>query len=252
MHLRDEVIEHLDRIYESQLVQDYGPNGLQVEGRADVQRIATGVTASLEFLTAARDFGADLAIVHHGIFWNGASPVLRGSLGKRVRLLLESGMTLLAYHLPMDRHAEVGNNAPALRAWGVTDLLPFAVAKGVSVGWRGRFETPLPVDDVVARIRKYYDAEPLSFLHGPPVVRTIGLVSGAAQGEIHAAIAAKLDLFVTGEVSEYNLHLAKEEGIHHLSVGHHASERVGPRALAAYCARTFGIPAAFLDFPNPA
>lgn len=253
---RDEIRRRIDEYLEIEGVQDWGPNGLQVEGAAEVERVVTAVTASQAIIDATRDAGAQMLVVHHGILWNHQSPVLKGHFLKRVRTLLDAGITLLGYHLPLDRHEEVGNNAPVLRALGGTDLEPFAWAKGTSVGWRCRFEQPLTPDDLVARLRTIYGIEApeprLTFLHGPERITTLGLVSGGAQGELQTAIDAGLDAFVTGEVSEYNLHLAREEGIHHLSIGHHVSERIGPQHLAEWISHELGVRASFIDDPNPA
>lgn len=249
---RDELVRHLDTLLEIGLFEDACPNGLQVEGRAEVRRVVTGVTSSLALIEEAVRRKADAIVVHHGIFWAGASPVLKGSMKKRVRALLDADLNLLAYHLPLDRHSEVGNNAPALRALGGVDLEPFAPHGGQPIGWRGRLATPVLAKDFLARVEGYYGARATAFLAGPPVIRTLGLVSGAAQKDASRAVAAGLDCFITGEISEPNLHLAQEEGLHHISIGHHASERVGPRELAAYLARTFGVAAEFVDVPNPA
>lgn len=249
---RDLLVESLNRYLEIDGVQDWCPNGLQVEGSSEVHRVVTGVTASEALIHAAAKAGAQLVLVHHGILWNGQSHVLRGSLLKRVRALLDAQLSLVAYHLPLDRHPDVGNNAPALRELGVRELEPFAPCKGVLAGWKGRFETPISADELLRRLQSVYGVKPLAFLHGPDEIRTIGLVSGAAQGELTTAVNERLDAFITGEVSEFNFHLAQEERIHHVSVGHHASERIGPRCLAAYLARAFPVEAAFIDIPNPA
>jgi dinuclear metal center YbgI/SA1388 family protein len=249
---RDELAARLDALYEIGLFEDACPNGLQVEGRREVRKVVTGVTSSLAFIEEAARRGADAIVVHHGIFWTGAPPVLRGSLLKRVRALLAAELSLLAYHLPMDRHFELGNNAPALRALGADDLRPFAPHGGQPVGWHGRLAAPVAARDFLARVEGYYDAKATAFLSGPAAVRTVGLVSGGGQKDAARAVAAGLDCFITGEVSEPNLHLAAEEGLNHVSVGHHASERVGPRALAGHLARAFGIDAEFVDIPNPA
>jgi dinuclear metal center YbgI/SA1388 family protein len=242
----------LEALLESALFVDYGPNGLQVEGRDEIRRVTTGVTASLALLEAAAARRSDAVVVHHGIFWDGASPVLCGAHKRRVETLFAAGMSLFAYHLPLDAHPEVGNNAPALRELGVGDLAPFAPHKGRAVGWRGRLPEPVPAAEFAARVAAYYGSQPIAFLHGPPRISTVGLVSGAAQGDARQAVAAGLDCFITGEISEYNQHLAVEERIHHLSVGHHASERVGPRLLARWLREHCGLDAEFVDVPNPA
>lgn len=250
MH-RDDLLSRIDDLLQSEGLADYAPNGLQVEGRDSVERVVTGVTASLEFIERACAAGADAIVVHHGIFWDGASPVLRGGMLRRVKALLAGGVSLFAYHLPLDRHEGVGNNAPALRALGAGGLEPFGEARGAKVGWRGVFDPPVPAGEFIARVGAYYGVDPLAFQGGPPLVSTAGVVSGAAQGEAVRAARLGLSAFITGEVSEFNFHLAKEEGIHHLSVGHHASERVGPRELARWLRDEAGLDAEFLDVPNP-
>jgi dinuclear metal center YbgI/SA1388 family protein len=252
MILRDDLVRHLDQLLEVSLFEDACPNGLQVEGRAEVRKVVTGVTSSLALIEEAVRRKADAIVVHHGIFWSGASPVLRGSMKKRVRALLQADLNLLAYHLPLDRHPEVGNNAPALRALGGVDLEPFAKYGGQLIGWRGRLATPVAATEFLARVEAFYGAKATAFLAGPATVRTVGVVSGAAQKDATRAVAAGLDCFITGEISEPNLHIAEEEGLNHISIGHHASERVGARELAAYLAKAFGIEAEFVDVPNPA
>ena len=249
---RDVLVQRLDELLETEDVSDWGPNGLQVEGAASVSRVVTGVTASLALIEAARERGAQAVVVHHGIFWNHQSPVLVGSHLRRVRALLDGGITLCGYHLPLDRHPSVGNNAPVLRELGCEDLEPFAWAKGVSVGWKGRFPSPVEAPAFLQRLRDVYGVDsPVAFMDGPAQVSTVGLVSGAAQGELGTAVGEGLDAFVTGEVSEYNFHLAREEGIHHVSVGHHASERIGPRCLARWINDNLDVEAEFVDIPNP-
>jgi len=251
MPARDLILSHLEALLPSGQINDYGPNGLQVEGAAEVRRVVTGVTACLELIQAAAGRGAQMLVVHHGIIWDHERGVLKGHFKKRVQALLEADMTLLAYHLPLDRHLELGNNAPALRALGAGDLEPFAEHRGVKIGWKGCFEEPLQKDEFLARVEAFYGQKPRAFLHGPELVASVGCVSGAAQGDLATAVEEGLDAFITGEVSEYNPHVAREEGIHHLSVGHHASERVGPRLLARYLADTFDLEVDFVDIPNP-
>jgi dinuclear metal center YbgI/SA1388 family protein len=252
MVARDQLVRHLDAMLEISLFDDACPNGLQVEGRAEVRRVVTGVTSSLALIEEAVRRKADAIVVHHGIFWSGASPILRGSMKKRVRALLEADLNLLAYHLPLDAHAEIGNNAPALRALGGVDLEPFAAHGGQPVGWKAKLAAPAGAQEFLARVESFYAAKATAFLAGPPTIRTVGLVSGGAQRDATRAVAAGLDCFITGEISEPNLHIAQEEGLHHISIGHHASERVGARELASHLARTFGVTAEFIDVPNPA
>lgn len=252
MARRDDMVTALDRVFEPGLIADWCPNGLQVEGVEDVQHVITGVSASEALLKEAVRRGAQLVLVHHGIFWKDASPVLRGSLLKRVKVCLENGLNLVAYHLPMDRQPEIGNNAPALKELGAADLEPFAAVKGVKVGWKGRFREPMSFAELQRRVQGLYGNRITVFQHGPAEVRSIGIVSGAGQSDAVNAVSERLDAFITGEVSEYNMHIAREEGLHHFSVGHHASERMGPMCTAAWIARNFPVQAEFVDLPNPA
>ncbi|MHB8605439.1 MAG: Nif3-like dinuclear metal center hexameric protein [Thermoplasmatota archaeon] len=230
---------------------DNAPNGLQIEGRAEVTRLATGVSASAELFERAIERGADAVIVHHGLFWDKDARPLVGPQRRRVKLLLDADVSLLQYHLPLDAHPEVGNNAVALRALGARDLAPWAEYNGAAIGYRARFDPPLAASELESRLAKLYGASPLAFPFGPREVRTIGLVSGGAQFELRRAIADGLDAFVTGEVSEWCMHAAKEAGIHFFACGHYATERLGVRALGEWCAKRFGLETQFIDVPNP-
>ena len=160
-------------------------------------------------------------------------------------------MALAAYHLPLDRHPEIGNNALAARGLGLTDLEPFAEAGGLPIGFRGRFETPPTAGELAERCRALFGQEPLHLGGGPDRVATLGIVSGAATGALHDAIAHGLDAYLSGEATEWVTHLAREAGIHYLACGHHATERLGIRALGEHLAERFGIVAEFVDVPNP-
>lgn len=249
---RDALVAELDALLDVEAFSDYCPNGLQVEGKTRIRKVATAVTASLAAIELAAEAKADALIVHHGIFWNHQTPLLRGSHLKRVKALLKAKLNLLAYHLPLDHHAEVGNNAPALRDLGVGELVPFAKSRGSYVGWRGVVEGGVAFEDFLSRCEDYYQTKALAFRGGAQRVQRVGIVSGAGQGELETAVREGLDVFLTGEVSEYNFHLAMEEGIHHLSLGHHATERVGPRKLLAHLQERHGLDGVFLDVPNPA
>lgn len=248
---RDELVAALDALYDVGRFRDYGPNGLQVEGAAEVRRVVTGVTACQELIDAAIAADAQMIVVHHGIFWDGQPVLMRGMMRSRVKALLDHDVSLLGYHLPMDHHPDIGNNAPALRELGLTDLQPFGEARGNDVGWWGRFDEPVPAEVFRERAAAWYETEPLAFMSGPEVVRTVGLVSGGAQSLVNEALGLRLDAFMTGEVSEFNFHVAREEGIHFLALGHHASERVGPRCLARHLQTSFDLDARFIDVPNP-
>ncbi len=246
-----ELVAYLDRLLDAGRGNDASPNGLQVEGRSRVRRVVTGVSACHELFAAARERQANAVLVHHGIFWRGDPRVLRGVQYRRVAELVRGELSLLAYHLPLDRHPELGNNALAARALGLGELTPFGNFDGEDWGFRGRFAEPVPMARLTARCRELYGSELLVFAHGPDPVATAGIVSGGAQRALTQAIDAGLDLFLTGEVSEWVMNLAREAGIHFVAAGHYATERLGVRALGEHLAERFGIEVEFVDIPNP-
>jgi dinuclear metal center YbgI/SA1388 family protein len=247
---RDEILGYLETYLRVREYRDYGPQGLQVEGRTEVRRVASGVSGGVALFEAAAAAGADLVIVHHGIFWDRESRVVKGGLKRRLELLLEHGMTLAAYHLCLDAHPEVGNNALAARGLGLEAIRPWGESNGKSIGFRGEWPG-LPVAEAVRRVNALYGGEALAFLEGPETVRAVGIISGGAQAEVRTAIEDGLDMFITGEVSEFVMSTAREGGIHFLGAGHHATERLGIRALGEHVAKTFGVEHTFIDIPNP-
>ena len=249
MHLQD-LVAYLDQYLDAR-GRDYGPNGLQVEGKEEVRKIVTGVSACHELFIRAREAGADAVLVHHGLFWDGMPRTLTGFQYRRVAELIRSEMSLIAYHLPLDRHPELGNNAIAGRAFGLADLEPFGLHDGLPIGFKGSFPAPISAMALLDRCRSVYGQEPLAFLSGPDPVRSLGIISGGAQRELYDAIADGLDAYVTGEVSEWVMNVAREAGIHYLAAGHYATERLGIRALGEHLAEKFGIEAELIDVPNP-
>ncbi len=247
----DELADYLDRLLSAGEGQDVCPNGIQVEGRQRVRKVITGVSACRELFETARERDADAILVHHGIFWRGDPPVLRGVQYRRVSELVHGELSLLAYHLPLDRHPELGNNALAARALGLGELAPFGTLDGDAWGFRGRFDEPVPMAELTARCRELFGSEPLVFAHGPDLVTTVGVVSGGAQRVLPEAIDAGLDVFLTGEVSEWVMNLAREAGIHFIAAGHYATERLGVQALGEHLAERFGLEVEFVDIPNP-
>jgi|SRR6185295_10038453 len=247
---RAALIAYLDQYLDSR-GKDYGPNGLQVEGKEEIRKIVTGVSSCQELFVRAREARADAVLVHHGLFWEGMPRTLTGFQYRRVAELIRGEMSLIAYHLPLDRHAEVGNNAVACREIGLADLVPFGLHEGLPIGCKGRFPEPIPAEELVERCRRVYDQEPLAFLEGPDTVSTLGIISGGAQSELYDAIADGLDAYITGEASEWVMNVAREAGIHYLAAGHYATERLGIRALGEHLRERFGIEAEFIDVPNP-
>jgi dinuclear metal center YbgI/SA1388 family protein len=229
---------------------DASRNGLQVARRTpEVRRVAFAVDASLETFRRAADAGAGLLVVHHGILWDGA-PYVTGTQYERVRFLVEHDLALYAAHLPLDLHPDVGNNACLARALGLVDLQPFGEHRGLKIGCKGRFETPRGLDAVVAALRER-QAEPIRTLpFGPPLIATVGIVSGGAAKDAPQAIAEGLDLFVTGEPSHDIYHHCLEARIHAIFAGHYHSESWGVQALAARLAKETGLETTYLDVPT--
>lgn len=242
----------LNQLLDPNRIEDYGPNGLQVEASTEITRVTTGVTANMAFIEAAAALGSELAVVHHGLYWNGAPATATGPLGKRLRALFTHGISLAAYHLPLDAHLEVGNAAGLARALGLTDLRPAFPYRGAPTGVIARFATPLPAASL-APLLAAISPRALVFDGGPDLVTTVGIVTGGAPRVASDAARLGLDLFITGEASEYSQAIAREERIHVAACGHHRTEVFGPRALATAMQAEFpGLEVAFLDVDNPA
>ena len=230
--------------------EDYCPNGLQVEAdTGEVRRLISGVTACQALIEQAVAKGGDLLLVHHGYFWKGEPAPLTGVKGRRVRTLMQQGISLLAYHLPLDAHAELGNNSQLGRRLGLPGAAPLPGSNGLL--WQAQLATPETPKALGERIAAAVAREPLCILVDERPVRHVGWCSGAAQGYIERAAAAGLDAFVSGEISEQTVHLARELGIHYYAAGHHASERFGVQALGRHLADKFGLEHEFVDIPNP-
>ncbi|HKE81501.1 MAG TPA: Nif3-like dinuclear metal center hexameric protein [Solirubrobacteraceae bacterium] len=247
-----DILAHLEELLDPSAYDDYGPNGLQVPGRDEIQTIVTGVSANAELFTRAREEGADLVLVHHGLFWQGPPRPLDRPAKRRLQLLFDADMALVAYHLPLDGHLEVGNNALLARRLGARDLAPFAAHKRATIGVRASFGVDgISPAELVARVRDATDREPLAFTEGPDPVRTIGIVSGAGADHLEEAIAEGLDAFVTGEPIERAMARAREAGVHFVAAGHYATETFGVRALGDRLAERFGVRHIYVDVPNP-
>lgn len=251
MAARDEIVAFCDDYLEIAEFEDYGPNGLQVPGAETVTTIATGVTANLELLERAVGSGAQLVLVHHGLLWGELRPYSTIMAG-RLRALLGPGVSLAAYHLPLDAHAEIGNNALLRSALGLEpDPRPFGYAKGSPIGAVGRAPEPLAIEQLDARLREATGQEPLVFDAGPERIETVGIVTGAGGFALHEAGGMGLDALVIGEPSEPVMGEAREYGVHLLAGGHYATERAGIHKLGSLVASHFGIGHEFIDVPNP-
>ena len=245
------LVEETDRFLNAAKIADYCPNGLQVQGRSHVQRIVSGVTASQALLDAAVEADADLVLVHHGYFWKNEDPRVVGIKQRRLKTLLCNDISLLAYHLPLDVHPEVGNNVQLARVLGLTVEGTLEPDNPRSVGLVGSLQTPLSPADFGQRISMALGREPLA-VEGPKLIKRIAWCTGGAQGYIEQAVAAGVDAYLTGEVSEPTVHIARENGLSFFAAGHHATERYGVQALGDYLAERFAIEHLFIDCPNPA
>ena len=245
------LIEEADRYLNSAKISDYCPNGLQVEGRSQVGRIVSGVTASQALLDAAVEAQADVVLVHHGYFWKNEDPRVIGIKQRRLKTLLTHDVSLLAYHLPLDVHPEVGNNVQLARMLGLNVEGPLEPDNPRSVGLVGSLDTPLAPAEFMQRIQTVLGREPL-MIEGNGPIRRIAWCTGGAQGYIDQAVAADVDAYLTGEVSEPTVHIARENGLSFFAAGHHATERYGVQALGEYLAERFAVEHLFIDCPNPA
>lgn len=248
---RDKLLRYCNELLDSGSFQDYCPNGLQVEGRNEIRLIVSGVTASQALVDAAVEAGADLLLVHHGYFWRGEAAQVVGIKHRRLKALLQHDINLMAYHLPLDVHAELGNNAQ------LAQLMGWQISGGLephnprSVGLTGELPEPCSGDALAQQLAERLQREPLFIAGHDRPVKRIAWCTGAAQGYIDKAIALGVDAFITGEVSEPTVHTARENGIHFYAAGHHATERYGAKALGDHLAATFGIEHQFIDIDNP-
>jgi dinuclear metal center YbgI/SA1388 family protein len=244
------LVEEADRYLASSRIADYCPNGLQVEGVPQVMRIVSGVTASQALLDAAVEADADLVLVHHGYFWKGENPCIIGMKQRRLKTLLKHDISLLAYHLPLDLHPEVGNNVQLARQLDITVEGPLDPENPKIVGLVGSLSEPMTPRDFARRVQEVMGREPL-LIEGEQMIRRVGWCTGGGQGYIDQAVAAGVDLYLSGEASEQTFHSARENGISFIAAGHHATERYGVQALGDYLARRFALEHNFIDCPNP-
>ena len=228
--------------------KDYCPNGLQIEGRRRVDKIATGVTASLAFVEAAREWGADALLVHHGYFWRNEMPQIVGRKYRRLKAIIAGDMNLFAFHLPLDAHAEHGNNAQLGARMGWIADARFGAD---DLGWMATLPMPITLAHFTAQVEQTLGRTPLVLGDPERELRRIAWCTGAAQSYFEAAIDAGADVFLTGEVSEQTTHIAAESGVAFLAAGHHATERFGVQALGAHLSEQFDIEHLFIDIDNP-
>jgi dinuclear metal center YbgI/SA1388 family protein len=246
MARRDEILEFAAELLDLESFRDYGPQGLQVAGAEDVSKMVCAVSSSLALFERAASAGAELVIVHHGLLWDNEPRVIDAGVRRRLQALFDADLTLAGYHLALDAHPEVGNNALLARELGVEVDSQFA-----EIGVGGRLPAPEPVGSFLTRIRERIAPEPLVFQEGPAQVERVAIVSGGGGRHLAEAAGAAYDLFLTGEPEEPSLHLARELGITFVAAGHYATERLGIQALAARLAERFGLEWEFVELPNP-
>jgi dinuclear metal center YbgI/SA1388 family protein len=251
MAARDEIVAHLDDLLEIHSFGDYGPNGLQVPGAEEVSVVVSGVSAQRELFERAAEAGAQLVLCHHGLFWDFHPRTIGPVMKERLRILFEADMSVAGYHLPLDAHPEVGNNALICTGLGLERSEPFAEHKGRPIGVIGRSPEGVAFRELRERCARVFGQEPFVWDAGPDVVRSVGIVSGGAAGDFGEAIACGLDAFVTGEPAEHVMADAREAGVHFVAGGHYATETFGIRRLGELVAERFGVEHRFVELPNP-
>jgi dinuclear metal center YbgI/SA1388 family protein len=240
---------YCNELMDTQVFNDYCPNGVQVEASGDVQRLMVGVTACHALIEAARDWQADLLLVHHGYFWKNEPAPLRGMKGRRIRSLFDAGISLLAYHLPLDAHPSYGNNAELGRRLGFENAAPADDGKGLI--WQVRLAEPMSGEALKAHIGHSLGREPLHISAALQPLSRLAWCTGAAQGYLEQAAAMGAQAFISGEISESTVHVARELGVDYFAAGHHATERFGVQALGWHLAERFDLDYCFVDIDNP-
>jgi dinuclear metal center YbgI/SA1388 family protein len=246
MASRDEILAFANDYLDLASYTDYGPMGLQVVGSPEVGKIACGVSASRDLFERAADGGAQMVLVHHGLFWDRDTRVIDPVMRGRLKALFDHDLSLVAYHLALDAHPEVGNNALLARELGVK-----AEQRFTEWGYGGPLEQPVPISEFANRVQERLGRMPLVFSYGPEQVERVAVLSGGAARHLADAAAEGYDCFVTGEADEPTKHAAKESGVHFVAGGHYATETLGVRALSAKLAEQFGLEWEFVDLPNP-
>ena len=249
---RDELVQFLAQELQIERIKDYCPNGLQVEGKAQIRRLVTGVTASQALLDAALAANADAILVHHGYFWKNEAYPITGIKKKRLQTLLQHDINLLAYHLPLDVHPVLGNNAQLAALLQAKAIRPITTAEPLGVLTQGELASSSTLSDIASLLETQLKRPVLTHDAGIGDITRLAWCTGGGQGYIEQAAAAGAQLFITGEVSEQTIHLSRELGIHFIAAGHHATERYGVKALGEFIASRFAVEVQFIDIDNPA
>lgn len=248
---RDAMLAELDRLLQPERFRDYCPNGLQVEGREQIRKVVSGVTACQALIDAAVVEEADAILVHHGYFWKNEEPRVRGMKKQRLQTLLRHDLSLFAYHLPLDAHPQLGNNAALARILGLETEGGMEPGNPLSIGLTGRLPDVMSAEQFAEHVRGILGREVLHIGEPEDEIETIAWCTGAAQGFIEQAQALGVDAYLSGEASEPTTHIARETGIHYFGAGHHATERYGVQAVGDWLQREHGIEHVFIDIDNP-
>jgi dinuclear metal center YbgI/SA1388 family protein len=244
---------YLNTLLKPEQIKDFCPNGLQIEGSEDISKVITGVTATQALIEQAIEEKADALVVHHGFFWKNESYVIRGMKHKRIKALLAHDISLFAYHLPLDIHPTLGNNAQLAKLFSIDNVAPLEIGNALSVAVRGEFDTPLCAQTLEQRISEQLNRQCLHIAApSNKAIKTVAWCSGGGQNYIELAAEQGIDAFISGEVSEQTTHVAREMDIHFYCAGHHATERYGAKALAEHFNQHLSIQAKFIDIDNPA
>jgi dinuclear metal center YbgI/SA1388 family protein len=244
----NELVHYTQQLMQVESFKDYCPNGLQVQGKAEIRKIVTGVTASMALLEAAKQADADLILVHHGYFWRNEDARVVGIKRNRLAFLLKNDLNLMAYHLPLDAHPEFGNNIQLARILGIT-LTGFTGESNIIA--YGTLAEPTSLSDFAANIEAALQRSPLIIGDPLQIVRTVAWCTGAAQGYMDTAIELGVDVFISGEISEQTTHQSLESGVSYISAGHHVTERYGVQALGEHLEKKFNLVCEFIDINNP-
>lgn len=249
---RIELENYLNTLLKPELIKDFCPNGLQIQGNDTINRIVTGVTATQALIDQAISQNADALLVHHGFFWKNESSVISGMKYHRIKALLDHNINLFAYHLPLDIHSELGNNAQLAKLLDIKVIGPLEIGNPLSVAIHGEFEQAISGEKLADKISNRLKRQCLHITpNSNKAIRTVAWCTGGGQGYIELAAAQGFDAFISGEASEQTTHVAKEMDIHFFAAGHHATERYGAKALGEHLAKEFNIDVQFIDIDNP-
>ncbi len=246
-----QLVEYCNELLSCHSFRDYAPNGLQVEGRSEVRKIVTGVTANQALIDAAVSNNADAVIVHHGFFWKNESPCITGIKYRRLSALIKNGVSLLGYHLPLDAHPDLGNNAQLAKLLDIVVDGRFGQSPGDELAMYGHFNEALTVRQLSRLIEEKLERKPLHLKGSDGLIKRVAWCTGAAQGYIAQAAERGVHAYISGEVSESTAHFSRESGVHYFAAGHHATERYGVEALGLHLRERFALDVVFVDIDNP-